>query len=75
VTALEKAVELSQGKEPQFLAALADAYSKTGRFAEAIETAGRALDLTLQTHDEKLEKRLRDDIARYELENEKAKPQ
>ena len=75
VTALEKAVELSQGKEPQFLAALADAYSKTGRFAEAIQTAGRALDLTLQTHDEKLEKKLRHDIGRYELEKEKAKPQ
>jgi len=75
VAALEKAVELSQGKEPQFLAALADAYSKTGRFAEAIQTAGRALDLVLQTHDEKLEKRLRDDIGRYELEKEKAKPQ
>jgi Flp pilus assembly protein TadD len=75
VTALEKAVELSQGKEPQFLAALADAYSKTGRFAEAIQTAGRALDLTLQRHDEKLEKQLRDDIARYEEEKEKAKPQ
>ena len=75
VTALEKAVELSQGKEPQFLAALADAYSKTGRFAEAIQAAGHALDLALQTHDEKLAKRLRDDIARYELEKEKAKPQ
>jgi Flp pilus assembly protein TadD len=75
VTALEKAVELSQGKEPQFLAALADAYSKTGHFAEAIQTAGRALDLALQRHDEKLEKQLRDDIARYELEKQKAKPQ
>jgi Flp pilus assembly protein TadD len=79
VTALEKAVNLSQGKEPQFLAdladALADAYSKTGRFAEAIQTAGRALDLALQTHDEKLEKKLRDDIVRYGLEKEKAKPQ
>jgi Flp pilus assembly protein TadD len=75
VAALEKAVELSQGKEPQLLAALADAYSKTGRFAEAIQTAGRALDLTLRTNDEKLEKKLRDDIGRYELEKEKAKPQ
>jgi len=74
VPALEKAVELSQGKAPQFLAALADAYSKTGRFAEAIQTAGRALDLTLQAHDEKLASKLRDDIARYELE-QKAKPQ
>ncbi|MGP8093758.1 MAG: tetratricopeptide repeat protein [Candidatus Sulfotelmatobacter sp.] len=75
VTALEKAVELSQGKQPQFLEALADAYSKTGRFVEAIQTAGRALDLALQTQDGKLEKQLRDDIARYEVEKEKAKPQ
>ena len=75
VTALEKAVELSQGKEPQFLAALADAYGKTGRFAEAIQTARRALDITLQTHDEKLEKNLRADIERYAIEKARAKPQ
>lgn len=75
VPALEKAVELSQGKEPLSLAALADGYSKTGRFPEAIQTAGRALELALQTHDVNLEKKLRDDIARYESGKERAKSQ
>jgi Flp pilus assembly protein TadD len=75
VPAFEKAVELSQGKEPQFLAALADGYSRTGRFPEAIQTAGRALDLAHQAHDVGLEKKLRDDIGRYESEKEKVKSQ
>jgi tetratricopeptide (TPR) repeat protein len=74
VTALEHAVELTRGKEPHLLAALADAYSKAGRFAEAIQTATRALDLTLQTHDDKLQKRLRDDIERYASARARAKP-
>jgi len=73
VTALEKAAELTQRKEPQALAALAEAYAKTGRFAEAIQTADRALEIALQTHDGRLEKRMRDDLARYGLEQEKAK--
>jgi len=75
VTALEKAVELSQGKEPMFLATLADAYSKVGRFADAVQTADRALGLTRQTHDVKLENKLQDDIKRYQLQQEQAKPQ
>jgi len=70
---LQKAVELSQNKDPQFLAPLAEAYSKTGRFEEAIQTDERALDLTLQTHNENLEKKLRDDIERYKREKEKAR--
>jgi len=74
VTALEKAVQLSQGKEPEFLAALAEAYSKSGRFAEAIQSATRALDLTHETHDGKLEQKLHEDIGRYQLEQEQAKP-
>jgi Flp pilus assembly protein TadD len=75
VTALEKAVDLSQGKELHFLATLADAYSNAGRFAEAMQTASRALDLTLQTHDEKMEKRLQDDIEHYAIEKAKTTPQ
>ena len=72
--AFESAVELSHGREPHFLGALADAYSKAGRFAEAIQTARRALDITLQTHDETVEKTLRVDIERYAIEEAKAKP-
>lgn len=73
VTALEKAAELTERKEPQALAALADAYAKTGRFRDAIQAANRALEIALQTHEGRLEKKLRDDIAHYEAEQEKAK--
>ena len=73
VSALEKAVSLSQGREPQFLAALADGYSKAGRPADAVQSARRALDLALQFHDVKLQQKLREDIARYENEKEKSK--
>lgn len=73
VTALEKAAQLTEDKEPQALTALADAYAKSGRFAEAIQTADRALEIALQTHDGRLEKKLRDDLSRYAQEQEKAK--
>lgn len=75
VTALEKAAELSKDKEPQALTALADAYAKAGRFNEAIQTADRALDIALQTHNDRLEKKLRDDLSRYAHEREKSKSQ
>jgi Flp pilus assembly protein TadD len=60
VAAFQKTVELSEGKDWQCLAALADAYNKAGRSAEAIQSAHQALDLVLQQHDEQLEKKLRD---------------
>jgi Flp pilus assembly protein TadD len=75
VAAFQKAVELSEGKDWQCLAALADAYDKTGRFAEAIQSAHQALDLAIQEHDERLEKKLRGDIERYERDAAKAQPQ
>ena len=43
-----KAVDLSHGKDPSMLDALAAAYAETGRFREAVETARRALDLAPQ---------------------------
>jgi len=43
-----KAVELSHGKDPSMLDALAAAYAETGRFQEAVETARRALELAAQ---------------------------
>lgn len=72
IAALEKAVEVSQGKEWQCLAALADAYNKAGRSAEAIQAANRALELALQSHDARLEKKLQSEIQRYEFERDKA---
>jgi|CZKY01.1.fsa_nt_gi Flp pilus assembly protein TadD len=75
VAAFQKAVELSEGKDWQCLAALADAYNKTGRSAEAIQSAHQALDLALQQHDEQLEKKLRGDLERYERDRAKTQPQ
>jgi hypothetical protein len=60
-------VELSGGKDRRCLAALADAYDKTG--------AHLALDLALQEHDEQLEKTLRSDLERYERDGAIAHPQ
>jgi len=75
VAAFQKAVELSDGKDWRCLAALADAYDKTGRSDEAIHSEQQALDLALQQHDEQLEKNLRADLERYERDGAKAQPQ
>jgi Flp pilus assembly protein TadD len=74
VVALQKCVELSEGKDRRCLAALADAYDKTGRSAEAIQSAHQALDLAMQEHDEQLEKDLRGALERYEHHGAKAQP-
>ena len=72
---LQKAVELSQGRNGRFLAELANAYSKTSHFAEAIDAAHRALDLATETHDEQLEKNTREALDRYEAASPIVKPQ
>ena len=73
--AFQKCVELSEGKDRRCLAALADAYDKTGRSAEAIQYAHQALDLAIQDHDEQLEKDLRGALERYERHGGKGQPQ
>jgi len=40
----QKAVELSNAKDPKFLRTLAAAYAETGRFSEAIDVAQQAMD-------------------------------
>ena len=75
VAALEKAVELSEGKDARCLAALADAYDKSGRFAEALQSARQALDLATQEHDEQTIRTLRSDLARYQRDAAKPQPQ
>ncbi|HTY86448.1 MAG TPA: tetratricopeptide repeat protein [Candidatus Acidoferrum sp.] len=45
VALAQKAVQLSGGESPQLLDTLAAAYAEAGRFAEAVETARRALNL------------------------------
>ncbi|MGA7856331.1 MAG: tetratricopeptide repeat protein [Terracidiphilus sp.] len=75
VAPLQKAVELSEGKNWRGLSELANAYSKTGHSAEAIQFERQALDLAAKEHDEQLAKNLRDVLERYELEGAGAKPQ
>jgi len=74
VEAFQKSVELSQGKDGRCLAALADAYEKAGRAAEAVQSAHQALDLAIQEHDEQLEKDLRRALERYERDGAKTQP-
>ncbi len=45
---------------------LAHAYSKTGRFAEAMKSERQALDLVVREHDQEVEKNLRENLKLYE---------
>jgi Flp pilus assembly protein TadD len=75
VAPLEKAVELSKGRNVRFLSELAKAYDKTGRPAEAVTTAQQALDLAVEQHNQELEKNLRDALDGYQGDAARAKPQ
>jgi Flp pilus assembly protein TadD len=68
-------VELSKGKNWRCLAELAKAYAKTGRSAEAVQSAHQALDLAMQQHDEDGAKNLREALDRYARDGQKAMPQ
>jgi Flp pilus assembly protein TadD len=74
VSAFQKAVDLSEGKDPRCLAALADAYEKSGRSTQAIQSAQQALDLAIQGHDLEMEKNLRAALQRYERDGAKSQP-
>ncbi len=72
--AFQKSVELSEGKDVRCLAALADAYDKTGRFSEAIQSARQAINLAVQEHDQQREQDLRYALERYERDGAKTQP-
>jgi Flp pilus assembly protein TadD len=74
VPVFQKTVELSEGKDPRCLAALADAYEKSGRSTQAIQSAQQALDLAIQGHDLEMEKNLRAALERYERDGAKSQP-
>jgi Flp pilus assembly protein TadD len=63
---LQKSVELTGGKDWNCLAALANAYSKSGRPADAAASAHKALDLAVQENDERAIRNLREALDRYE---------
>ncbi len=63
----KQAVQLSGGKDANYLRTLAAAYAETGRFAEAAETARRALQAAQTQGNSILANTIRDEIALYEL--------
>ena len=75
IAPLQKSVELSGSKNWRCLAELANAYDKTAHPAEAIEAAGKAVDLAVQDHNDELAKSLRQILDRYRQESGKAQSQ
>ena len=69
ITPLERAVALSRSKDWRCLAELAKVYSKTGRTAEAIPLARRALDIAVKQSNPQAAKTLQDALDRYEHES------
>ncbi len=65
-TQLEEAARLSDMREPVILQLLAAMYSETGRYAEAVATARRGLDLAGGGRNQALASALRADLDRYE---------
>jgi tetratricopeptide (TPR) repeat protein len=63
----KQAVQLSRGKDPNYLRTLAAAFAESGRFAEAKETALQALQAAGRGSNSTLATALHDEIALYEL--------
>jgi len=65
VSLAQEAVDLSGGKEPNFLRTLAAAYAENRRFSEAIITARRGYEIATVQNDSDLAQRLARDAALY----------
>jgi tetratricopeptide (TPR) repeat protein len=63
----KQAVQLSGGKDPNYLRTFAAACAETGRFAEAEEIAQQALQAAQNQGNSTLANAIRDEIALYEL--------
>ena len=70
IDAFQKSVQLSGGRNPRCLEALAGAYDKAGRWTDAVQSAQQALVLAREGHDQELEKNLQSDLQRYERERQ-----
>jgi Flp pilus assembly protein TadD len=66
IAPLERAVALSRSKDWRCLAELAKVYDKTGRTADAIPLARRALDIATTQNNQQAAKDLQDALDRYE---------
>jgi Flp pilus assembly protein TadD len=62
----QRAVRLSDGRDPNFLATLAAAFAEAGRFAEAVTTARAALDLATRQNKQALVESIKVKIPLYE---------
>ncbi len=62
----ERAVQLSDGREPAVLGTLAAAYAGAGRFSEAVKTVERALNLAIGQNDSVLAETLQARIKLYQ---------
>jgi tetratricopeptide (TPR) repeat protein len=62
---LEEAVQLSGGRDTGILGILADVYARAGRYADAIQTAGRALTVATQQKNRQLIESLNAKIDSY----------
>ena len=62
-----QAVQLSRGKDANYLRTLAAAFAESGRFDEAKETAHQALEAAEKRSNSNLANAVRDEIALYEL--------
>ncbi|HWQ54826.1 MAG TPA: tetratricopeptide repeat protein [Bryobacteraceae bacterium] len=66
VTLASRAAELTGGRDPAILDTLAAAYAEVGRYAEAVSTARRALDIARQQDKKALAGALKTRMALYE---------
>jgi tetratricopeptide (TPR) repeat protein len=60
-----RAAQLSNGREPAVLGTLAAAYAEAGRFAEAVQTAEKALELATQQNQQQMVQSIRIKIPLY----------
>lgn len=63
----QRAVALSGGQEPMFLATLAAAYAESGQFPDAVETAQAAITLAVCQNRTSLADALRDKLGSYRV--------
>ena len=62
----QRAVQLSDGREPAVVGTLAAAYAEAGRFSEAVQTARQALELATQQNNPSLAESIKAKIPLYE---------
>ncbi len=62
----ERAVQLSDGREPAIMGTLAAAYAEAGKFPEAVQTGRKALELATQQNKQSLAESIKAKIPLYE---------